>query len=229
MGMRCAQCKPAAGRDTIANLSQQAIAVTVSRFVPSKTILWMLLAVPAVMILGRWALDPQLLPGDLLEPSGEWSARLIVFALMLTPLSMLLPRQSWVRWLVRHRRAFGVAAFGYAALHLLLYVLDMETLAGMLAEIGALGIWTGWLALLLMLPLALTSNDAAMRWLKSAWKKLQRLAYPAALVTLVHWIAVHDGLVPALVTFAPLIVLQAWRIARFARARSAASHRPQII
>jgi sulfoxide reductase heme-binding subunit YedZ len=195
----------------------------------SKAALWALLSVPGVLILARWATDPELWPGDLLHASGEWSARLIIFALMLTPLSMLFPQWKWVRWLLRHRRAFGVAAFLYALLHLLLYVLDMETPAAMLAEIGALGIWTGWLALLCLLPLGLTSNDAAMRRLRSGWKKLQRLAYPAALLTLVHWMFVHDGLVPALVNFAPLIALQFLRLVRHLRGRSAASHRPRPI
>jgi sulfoxide reductase heme-binding subunit YedZ len=135
-------------------------------------------------------------------------------ALMLTPLSKLLPAQGWVQWLLRRRRAFGVAAFGYALLHLLFYVLEMQTLRDMLAEIGALGIWTGWVALLLMAPLALTSNDASMRALQAGWKRLQRLAYPAALLTLAHWIFVHDNIAAALINFAPLGLLQAWRIVR---------------
>ncbi len=200
-----------------------------TRFPVAKALLWGLLSLPAMLILARWVADPELYPGDLLHPTGEWSARLIVLALMLTPLSMLFPGQRWVRFLLRHRRAFGVAAFAYAFLHLILYVLDMETAANMLAEIGALGIWTGWGALVAMVPLALTSNDAAMRRLKAAWKKLQRLAYPAALLTLVHWMFVHDGLASALINFAPLIALQLYRLARGFRSRSAAIHRPQSI
>jgi sulfoxide reductase heme-binding subunit YedZ len=188
-----------------------------SRVSPAKTALWALLSVPALLILFRWWTDPELWPGDLLHPTGEWSARLLILALMLTPLSMIFPRARPVRWLLRNRRAFGVAAFGYAALHLFFYVLDMETVANMLAELGALGIWTGWLAFFCFVPMALTSNDAAMRALKAGWKKVQRLAYPAAILTLVHWIAVHDGFTGALVNFAPLIALQLYRLARLAR------------
>jgi sulfoxide reductase heme-binding subunit YedZ len=130
-----------------------------------------------------------------------------------------------VKWLLRRRRSFGVAAFGYALLHLLFYLLEMQTLAGILAEIGALGIWTGWAAFLLMLPLALTSNDFAMRALKAGWKRLQRLAYPAALLTLVHWMVVHDNIVPALLNFAPLALLELWRVNRSLRGhRPAATH-----
>ncbi len=180
----------------------------------SKPLLWLLLAVPALLMLWRYATSPDIWPGDLLHPSGEWSARLLILALMITPLSLLFPGRRWVAWLLARRRSFGVAAFAYALLHLVFYLLDMETVRNVLAEILALGIWTGWAAFLLMLPLALTSNDLAMRRMKSSWKRLQRLAYPAAVLTLVHWIFVHDNLVAALVNFAPLAGLQAWRLAR---------------
>jgi sulfoxide reductase heme-binding subunit YedZ len=192
----------------------------------AKALFWALLALPAVLILHTWATQPDLWPGDLLHPTGEWSARLLIVALMLTPLSMLFPRAPSVRWLLRHRRAIGVAAFGYAALHLLFYVLDMETVANMLAELGATGIWTGWLAFFCFVPMALTSNDRAMRALKAGWKRIQRLAYPAAVLTLVHWIAVHDGFTAALLNFAPLIALQLFRLARLARPTSFTQRRP---
>ncbi|MES2903931.1 MAG: ferric reductase-like transmembrane domain-containing protein [Pseudomonadota bacterium] len=179
-----------------------------------KSVLWTVLSVPAVLILHRYLTTPDIWAGDLLHSTGEWSARLIIVALMLTPLAILFPGVRPIRWLVRHRRAFGVAAFVYALLHLAFYILDMETVAAMLAELGAPGIWTGWLALLCMIPPALASNDAAMRTLRGAWKGVQRLAYPAAVLTLVHWILVHDGMASALVQFAPLILLQIIRLFR---------------
>lgn len=182
------------------------------RVPPGKAILWVLLCAPAVAIAYRWFAEAELLPGDLLHPTGEWAAWLMVSALMLTPLSVILPRREWVRWLLRHRRAFGVFAFGYAVLHLVFYVLDMETVETMLAEIGATGIWSGWLAFLLLVPVALASNDYAVRRLGAAWKRVQRLAYPAAILTLVHWMTVHDGLAAALLTFAPLALLQIYRV-----------------
>ncbi len=184
------------------------------RVSPARLILWCALAVPAALILSRYWTDPDLLHGDLLDSTGEWSARLIIVALMLTPLRQLLPASAIVRWLVRHRRAFGVAAFAYALLHLILYVLDMETVAYMVAELSAPAIWTAWLAVLFLLPPALISSDPAMRALGPLWKKIQRLAYPAAILTLVHWVLVHDGMTEALLHFAPLAVLQLVRIAR---------------
>ena len=187
------------------------------RLVDSRPLFWAVLALPAAHIVYR-SRSEQLWPDELVAPSGEWAARLIIAALMLTPLSLLLPRLRVVGWLVRRRRYLGVAAFGYALLHLGFYAAEMETLANMLAEIDALGIWTGWLALLLMVPLAATSNDAAVRALRAGWKKLQRLAYPVALLTLVHWIVVHNEKAEALIQFAPLALLEAYRIGRWLKA-----------
>lgn len=186
-----------------------------SRVSVGKGVLWAVLAVPALLVLYRYGSTPGIWPGDLLHPTGEWSARFIIIALMLTPLAQLFPASRAIKWLVRHRRAFGVAAFAYALLHLIFYVLDMETVAAMLAEIGAPAIWTGWLALLCMLVPAAASNDAAMRSLRRNWKRVQRLAYPAAVLTLVHWLLIHDGKVSALVHFAPLTLLETFRLLRF--------------
>jgi len=185
-----------------------------SRVAGTKLLLWAILASPAAVILQRYWASPDLWPGDMLEPTGEWSARFIIVALALTPLAQLFPRNDAVRWLIRHRRAFGVAAFAYTLLHVAFYVADMETLANMIAEIGAPAIWTGWLALLCLLPPALASNDYAMRALGRAWKRVQRLAYPAAVLTLVHWLLVHDGRAAAIAHFAPLALLQSIRLAR---------------
>ena len=186
----------------------------------SKLLVWLVLALPAAAALVQYALTPDAWPGDLLHPTGEWSARFIILALMVTPLRQIFPRSRFTGFLLRHRRALGVAGFLYALLHLAFYVLDMETLEAMLAELGAPSIWTGWLALALLIPLGLTSNDAAVRALRSGWKRLQRLAYPMALLTLVHWALIHDGLIPALVHFLPLALLQAWRVVRLI------NHRP---
>lgn len=181
---------------------------------PAKLLLWSLLAVPAADILVDYWTSPDAWPGDMLPSTGEWSARLIIVALALTPLAQLFPGSGAIRWLLRHRRAIGVAAFAYSLLHLVFYVLDMETVANMVAEVGAPAIWTGWLAFLCLLVPAMISSDAAMRSLGKTWKRLQRLAYPAAVLTLVHWLLVHDGRTSAVVHFAPLVVLQLLRLGR---------------
>jgi sulfoxide reductase heme-binding subunit YedZ len=189
----------------------------------SKFALWAALAVPAML----WTAEARALdPLDweaLLHPTGELAARLLIVALALTPLSRLLPRARPLRWLLAQRRAFGLAAFGYALLHTLFYLGAMGSLDDILAEALAIGIWPGWAALFLMLPLALTSSDAAMRAMKGGWKRLQRLAYPAALLTLVHWMFIHNNPEVALLHFAPLAVLQGWRLAQLVTTRKGLS------
>lgn len=180
----------------------------------SKLPFWALLAVPAAVIVHDYWTSADGWPGDFLKPTGEWSARLIIAALALTPLAQLFPSNAAVRWLIRRRRAIGVAAFAYSLLHLGFYVLDMETVANMVAELGAPAIWTGWLAFFCLLLPAAVSNDAAMRALRRAWKQVQRLAYPAAVLTLAHWLLVHDGKAAAIAHFAPLALLQMVRLAR---------------
>jgi methionine sulfoxide reductase heme-binding subunit len=177
----------------------------------NKYLLWALLAMPAVVSVSGWwtgRIDSM----DMLHPTGEWSARLMIFAMMLGPMAAVFGPRRWVVWLLARRRAFGVAAFCYAVLHTLFYLIDMGNFDDILAEWLAPGIWTGWAAFALMLPLAITSNDAAMRGLKAGWKRVQRLVYPAALLTLLHWFWVHNSYSAALIHFAPLALLH---LARF--------------
>jgi methionine sulfoxide reductase heme-binding subunit len=176
----------------------------------SRYFFWMLLAIPAAFML-RGYQSGQIIAMDMLHPTGEWSARLMIIAMMLSPLVSLLGQRRWLIWLVQRRRAMGVAAFCYAALHLAFYIIDMGNIDDILAEFWALGIWTGWAAMVLFVPLAVTSNEAAVRALKAGWKRLQQLVYPTALLVLVHWIFIHNNLGPALVHFIPLAALVAAR------------------
>lgn len=176
----------------------------------NKYFFWALLAVPAALLLQGY-LSGKVLAIDMLHPTGEWSARLMVIAMILSPLVAILGPKPWLGWLVKRRRAMGVASFIYAVLHLVFYLIDMGNLDDILAEFWALGIWTGWAAMLLFVPLAVTSNDASMRALKAGWKRLQRLVYPTAILVLVHWIFIDNDLGPALVHFIPLAALVAAR------------------
>ena len=178
-----------------------------------KPTFWALLCLPAMLMMRPYVFG-DVIAMDMLQPTGEWSARFMIAAMVLSPLLSLIGPRPWLSWLIQRRRALGVAAFGYAILHLIFYIIDMANLDDILAEFWALGIWTGWAAMLLFVPLAVTSNDASMRALKAGWKRLQRLVYPAAVLVLVHWIFIHNNLGPALVHFIPLVLLVAARYFR---------------
>lgn len=176
-----------------------------------KPLLWLILSIPAVMMVygyGNGRADAI----DLLHPSGEFSARLMVLAMMIGPLISLFGNKGWLIWLAQRRRNLGVAAFGYALLHLIFYVIDMETVKDMLAEIGAPGIWTGWTAFVLMLAPTVISNDRAVRALKQNWKRIQQLAYFVAILTLAHWLLLSEGRLSALINFSPLILVTILRL-----------------
>ena len=179
----------------------------------SPYLLWGLLAVPAAVMTGALATGEDVIHG-LLHPSGEFAARFMIIAMMATPLSMMFRGSRGPRWLIRNRRYFGVAAFGYAGLHTLFYLVDIGSVSKVLEQVSMIEIWTGWLAFVIFIPLAATSTDRMVRLLGRRWKTLQRWVYGAAVLTLCHWAALHDwgGVVPALVHFGPLAVLEAYRV-----------------
>jgi sulfoxide reductase heme-binding subunit YedZ len=177
--------------------------------------IWLLFALPAIMMCyDALTSDNARVFHQLVHPSGETSARFLIAAMMATPLAMLLKGWRGPIWMKKNRRYLGVAAFGYAALHTLFYVLDKGSLGQVTAEISRFYIWTGWIAFLIFIPLAVTSMDYFVRRMGPTWKTLQRTTYAAAVLTLVHWAALHDwgGIGPALVHFGPLAALESYRV-----------------
>lgn len=194
----------------------------VKSIVNAPVFFWAILALPSIgMIAGAFSGD-SLEP--LLHPTGEFAARFMIIAMMLTPLRLLFPSARWIAWLMKRRRYLGVAAFGYAALHTLYYLIDLGSLSVVLADAVKFGIWTGWVAFLIFVPLAITSNSYSVRAMGPGWKTLQRFVYVAAVATLLHWIFIHNDVGPALVHFLPLAALEAYRIwAGVFRKRTAAA------
>jgi sulfoxide reductase heme-binding subunit YedZ len=119
---------------------------------------------------------------------GEWGLRFLIASLAVTPLM-----RAGLR-LLRFRRALGVLGFGYIALHFATWVaLDMGLRWGQIAD----DLWKrpyiliGASAFLLLVPLAATSWDGAVRRLgAAAWRRLHRLAYPAILLGAVHFVMI---------------------------------------
>lgn len=184
-----------------------------SRFSPY--LLWVILSLPGLGF--AWQLVTSTDPGivqELLHPTGEFSARFLIIAMLASPLMLVFRTARFPRWLRRNRRYFGVASFAYAAAHTVLYVIDRGTLDRVIEQLTRLDIWTGWLAMVIFVPLAVTSADWALRAMGPAWKTLQRWTYAAAVLTLIHWAALHDWSHPAaaLVHFGPLATLEAYRL-----------------
>ena len=177
--------------------------------------LWILLALPGLGLVSGLltSTDPEIYQ-ELLHPTGEFSARFMIVAMLGSPLALIFSGWRGPKWLKTNRRYFGVAAFAYALFHTVLYLADEATVANVLNDLLKLYIWTGWIAFAIFIPLGVTSMDYFVRVMGPSWKQLQRFTYAAAVLTLLHWAALHDwgGVGPALVHFGPLIVLELYRV-----------------
>ncbi|WP_205910422.1 ferric reductase-like transmembrane domain-containing protein [Rhizobium sp. FKL33] len=177
--------------------------------------LWALFAAPGVaMTVAIFISGESAVIHEMIHPSGEFSARFLIVAMMATPLALLLRGWRGPKWMKKNRRYLGVAAFGYALLHTVLYLIDKAALDPVLSDLPKFYIWTGWVAFLIFVPLAVTSCDWFVRQMGTWWKWLQRWTYAAAVLTLAHWAALNDwgGVAPALVHFGPLIALECYRV-----------------
>nr|MCU0901571.1 ferric reductase-like transmembrane domain-containing protein [Cypionkella sp.] len=127
--------------------------------------LWALFALPGVaMTVAIFSSGtPAAKIHEMIHPSGEFSARFLIVAMMATPLAMLLRGWRGPQWMKRNRRYLGVAAFGYALLHTVLYLIDKAALDPVLSDLPKFYIWTGWVAFLIFVPLAVTSHDWFVR------------------------------------------------------------------
>lgn len=129
----------------------------------------------------------------LIRSSGDWTLRMLWLTLAITPLRQW---TGWPGW-ARLRRMLGLFTFFYAALHFLAFAwLDMGlSLAAIVRDIGKRPfILVGSVALLLMLPLAATSFNRAIRRLGAArWQRLHRLVYAIALLALLHFFWMRSG------------------------------------
>ena len=112
---------------------------------------------------------------------------------------------------MKRRRYIGLAAFIYAVLHLSLFLIaeDLEEILESLTEVELL---LGWLAFMIMLPLAVTSNDTALRKLGPKWKAMQRWVYLAVVAVALHWALAAEEIVPVLIHFTPLALLEGYRL-----------------
>lgn len=181
------------------------------RLIDSPCLLWLLLALPGAVIIVRYATGATFY-GEVVLATGQLSAQLLIATMAVTPLALMFPGRPWVGWLLRRRRYLGVAAFGYAALHTAVYLLRKGTFGLILAEGAEPGLLTGWIALAIFVPLAITSNDASVRRLRRLWKRLHRWVYAAALLTFAHWVITAYDPSIGLIHLAVLVALESFRL-----------------
>src|SRR6185295_3892528 len=119
---------------------------------------------------------------EVLNRLGFWTLVVLLFSLAPTPLRIVF---GW-SWLLPFRRMIGLFAFFYASLHLVTYAgidqaLDVKAIAEDVVKRKFITV--GFLAFVLLVPLAVTSNNRAVRRLGFVrWKRLHRLAYVAAVL-----------------------------------------------
>jgi sulfoxide reductase heme-binding subunit YedZ len=124
---------------------------------------------------------------DITLTTGIWALRLLIATLAVTPLRRL---TGW-NPIIRVRRMLGLFTFFYATLHFLTYLAFDQVFALdlMLKDVAKRPFITaGFVAWLLMLPLAITSTGGWIRRLGRRWQSLHRLIYICALAAALHFI-----------------------------------------
>ncbi len=133
-------------------------------------------------------------PGkEIVQFLGEWALRFLILTLFVTPLRQLL---KWAP-VARIRRMLGLFTFFYAFVHLMSYfvfLLELNINDVLTDVIKRPYITIGFLAFLILLPLAITSNRWMIRRMKQRWKKLHQFVYLAAIMAVVHlvWLTRTD-------------------------------------
>ena len=156
---------------------------------------------------------------------GLWAIRFLMLALAITPLRQL---TGW-NVLVRFRRMLGLYAFAYASLHLSAYLgLDLRGYWTQIFEDIAKRpyITVGFIAWLLLVPLAITSTTGWIKRLGRNWARLHMLVYAVAVLAVLHfwWLVKSDIREPALYAGIAALLL-GWRLWKHWRVRTSLSAR----
>lgn len=157
-------------------------------------------------------------PVEFIERStGTWGLVFLLLSLSVTPLRQL----TQLGWLIAVRRLLGLWMFAYACLHVTSYVwLDYQfDWSDIIKDIVKHPyVLVGALALLFTIPLAATSNQAAMQALKQRWKTLHQLVYAIAILVLLHfWWLVKKDLTEPIIYSGVFGLIMLLRLPAFAR------------
>ncbi|MCC5974819.1 MAG: protein-methionine-sulfoxide reductase heme-binding subunit MsrQ [Rubellimicrobium sp.] len=135
---------------------------------------------------------------------GDIAIKLMIATLAVTPL------RHWTGLnLLRFRRALGLACFGFVLAHLAVWaLLDVQVVSALWDDVVKRPYVTvGMLSFLLLVPLAVTSNDLSVRRMGAAsWRGLHRLTYPAAVLAALHYLWIAKGFDISAILHAVVIV-----------------------
>lgn len=156
---------------------------------------------------------------------GVWTLRLLLATLAMTPLRYLLGKA----WPIGFRRMLGLFAFSYATLHFANYlVLDQQFDWSLILEdiLDRPFITVGFVGLMLLVPLAITSTRGWQSRLGKRWVRLHKLVYPATILVCWHfwWQVKKDATEPLIYVGLLTLLLgtRLWHNRRRARARTTA-------
>jgi methionine sulfoxide reductase heme-binding subunit len=186
-----------------------------------KPLLWGLCLLPFASLLYAALLDPNSLGANpaeyIIRSTGDWTLRFLCLVLAVTPLRVMTATPQ----LARFRRLLGLFVFFYALLHLLSYSLfdkefDISEIAKDIYKRPF--ILVGFLGFMLLLPLALTSFNKAIRWMGAKrWQLLHQLVYVIAVLGILHFFWMRAGkndFAEVLVYAVILALLLGWRLWR---------------
>ena len=132
---------------------------------------------------------------------GEWTLIFIFLTLSMSPLKRITNSTVWIKF----RRMLGLFVFFYASIHLLSYVgldyrFDFQPILNDVLKKKF--VFIGFVAWLLLIPLAITSSNKMMKILKHNWKKIHKLIYVIGIFGVLHFIWLSKT-----IFFKPLIFL----------------------
>lgn len=202
-----------------------------------KPLTFWLLALPGLWLIWQWGLLLSGMPNGLgfnpIETThhflGDTALRILLVTLAVTPF------RDITRWLpiMKVRRRIGLAAFWYAFAHVAAYLgLDLFIAAGMSLPGMLAGLWEdvakriyitlGMVAFILLIPLAVTSFNTAIRALgPQLWQRIHWAIYPLAILAVLHHGFMEKGNQPGpWIHGAILAILLGYRLVRTARRRS---------
>ena len=215
-----------------------------------KLLLHIILLTPLAWLGYEWYKAVNFLPNDLThnpiqysnQVTGRWAIRMLILTLCITPLTQIkalqiIPHLTLLR---QCRRLVGLYAFSYVAVHAANYIVldhyfDLQTLLDDVFKRPAVSL--GFIALIMLIPLAITSHNALIKRLKKRWKTLHQSVYVIIIFASIHNIMmVKADLRIALIHLSMILLLLSYRLFHYlkrhkfkskkAKTHHATSHRP---